>query len=258
MCSFLIYKKNKYNENDINKCIEKLKLRGPDKTNIIEVGDYIFVHNLLHVCGEITIQPFVDNNIVALFNGEIYNYKDFGDYKSDGYCLLPLYNQFGENFVKKLDGEFAIIIFDFNNNKIILSSDIFATKPLWYSIDNNDNSILISSLPSTFNFLNIKNKIKSNPNECISFDMKTFEKNNKISVYDFDLTQHKNNFDDWNKAFENAILKRTQNDKFKIGLCLSSGYDSGSIACVLEKYNIPFESYTITATENLNILNKKK
>jgi len=259
MCSFLVYKKNKFNEELIKKCIEKLKLRGPDYTNIIEYGEYIFIHNLLHICGEITIQPFIDNNIVLLFNGEIYNYKDFGDYKSDGCCLIPLYKEYGETFVTKLDGEFAIILFDFNKQEILLSSDIFSTKPLWYSINQNDNNfdISISSLPSTFDFLNIKNHQKSRPNECIILDMNDLSLKMKFNIYNFDLNQYKTNFDDWDIAFEKAILKRTNNNKFKIGLCLSSGYDSGSIACVLEKYNIPFESYTMTANENLDILNMR-
>jgi len=149
--------------------------RGPEDSKFVENKEYNFFmgfHRLaINGLNTNSNQPIVYKDIVLICNGEIYNYKDFGDYKSDGYCLLPLYNQYGEDFVKKLDGEFAIIIFDFNKNKIILSSDIFSTKPLWYSIDNNDNSILISSLPSTFTFLNIDNKIKSNPNECISLDM---------------------------------------------------------------------------------------
>lgn len=255
MCSFLIYKKNKFNEELIKKCIEKLKLRGPDFTNIIEYGEYIFVHNLLHICGEITIQPFVDDNIIALFNGEIYNYKDFGEYKSDGCCLIPLYKEYGENFVTKLDGEFAIIIFDLNRQEILLSSDIFSTKPLWYSTNQTD--ILISSLPSTFDILDIKDYKKSRPNECIIIDINNLSLKRTTSIYDFDLNQHKTDFNDWNIAFEKAILKRVNNNKFKIGLCLSSGYDSGSIACVLEKYNIPFESYTMTANENIDILNQR-
>lgn len=256
MCSFLIYKNNKFNGKIINKCIEKLKLRGPDLTNIFKLNDYIFIHNLLHICGEKTIQPFVENNIVCLFNGEIYNYKSFGDYKSDGECIIKLYNNYGMEFVKYLDGEFAIVIFDFDKKCIILSSDIFATKPLFYSINNEDKSILISSLPSTFDMTKTV-KIKSKPNECIKLDLENFKLINTTSVYNFDLNQHKTNFDDWNKAFENAVLKRVDIN-FKIGLCLSSGYDSGSIACVLEKYNKAFESYTITASENLEILNKRK
>ena len=47
-----------------------------------------------------TKQPFVDvdRGLVALFNGEIYNYLDFGDFQSDGECLLPLYLKSGTDF----------------------------------------------------------------------------------------------------------------------------------------------------------------
>ena len=31
---------------------------------------------------------FEKDDVVAVFNGEIYNYKDFGDYKTDGYDLI--------------------------------------------------------------------------------------------------------------------------------------------------------------------------
>ena len=146
MCSFLILPIEVYNKH--KKVNKHLKSRGPDATNIIEFNGYVFVHNLLHICGEKTLQPFVseEEKIIALFNGEIYNYQEFGEYKSDGECLLDLYQKYGEEFIKKLDGEFAIVIFDFKNNKIILSSDIFATKPLFYHIVNN--SIYISSLRS--------------------------------------------------------------------------------------------------------------
>ena len=90
-----------------------LKMRGPDNTNVIEEGDYTFLHNLLSMTGEFTIQPFVSEDIVCLYNGEIYNYEEFGNYKSDGECLIPLYKEFGETFTRKLTGEFAILLFDF-------------------------------------------------------------------------------------------------------------------------------------------------
>lgn len=94
MCSFLIYNyflvKNKLNK--INKF---LKLRGPDKTNVYKYKKYTFVHNILHITGELKIQPFIFKDIICLFNGEIYNFKDFNDnYKSDGQCLIPLYLQY--------------------------------------------------------------------------------------------------------------------------------------------------------------------
>ena len=79
-----------------------LKQRGPDSTNVIKVDNYTFLHNLLSMTGDFTTQPFVDDDIVCIYNGEIYNHKDYGDFKSDGECLIPLYKEFGTKFVKKL------------------------------------------------------------------------------------------------------------------------------------------------------------
>ena len=78
---------------DLQEVIEFLKRRGPDATNHLQYRGISFVHTLLSMTGKLTIQPFIDgeNDLVAFFNGEIYNYLDFGDYESDGQCILPLY-----------------------------------------------------------------------------------------------------------------------------------------------------------------------
>ena len=93
MCSFLILPIEIYNKIDINKINKKLKRRGPDNTNIIIHNGYVFIHNLLHMCGEKVNQPIFNKNkdILILFNGEIYNYLDFGNFISDVECLLYLY-----------------------------------------------------------------------------------------------------------------------------------------------------------------------
>ena len=76
---------------DLQKTIKFLKRRGPDHTEHKIINGYNFVHVLLSMTGEgLTIQPFVYDNIVILFNGEIYNYKDFGDFNSDGECIMNL------------------------------------------------------------------------------------------------------------------------------------------------------------------------
>ena len=95
MCSFLIFLKSLQGNKNIDKLNKLLKLRGPDYTNMIDFNNYTFLHNLLHICGKVTLQPFIKDNIVCLFNGEIYNYKSFGDIDSDGCCLIDLYLHFG-------------------------------------------------------------------------------------------------------------------------------------------------------------------
>ena len=62
-----------------------------------------------------------DGRYKLIFNGEIYNYKKFGDYESDGYCIIPLYKEYGPSFVKHLDGEFSICLFDFKEKQLMLS-----------------------------------------------------------------------------------------------------------------------------------------
>jgi asparagine synthetase B (glutamine-hydrolysing) len=250
MCSFLILLDKVCNNiHDLNKL---LKLRGPDKTNTLIKNNYIFLHNLLHICGELTLQPFIKDNIVCLFNGEIYNYKEFGNYNSDGKCLIELYQKYDQEFVKKLDGEFAIVIFDFNKNIVILSSDIFSTKPLFYCYDNG---FMICSFKSVLKNLTNKEILKLSNNTCIKFNLNG-EIIKTIDVYNFCTKQYKNNFDDWEKAFVKSILKRTNTTK-EIFITLSSGYDSGCIDLVLKNNKINFKSYTIKAAEKVETIKKR-
>ena len=58
------------------------------------------------------------------FNGEIYNYKEYAD--SEIEAIYRLYTKYGVEFIKKLDGMFAIAIYD---KKLFLFRDIFGKKP---------------------------------------------------------------------------------------------------------------------------------
>jgi len=229
--------------------------RGPDNTNIVSYNDIQFLHNLLHLTGELTIQPFHKNNIVALFNGEIYNYLHFGKYKTDGEIIIDLYEKYGNEFTKQLDGEYAVCLVDFNKNTILISTDPFACKPLWYEFTNG--KFCITSYNSQLTALGFNKGQKLYANSTIIHNLYTHEKIHEFENYEFDINQHKTNFDDWILAFENSIRKRTQNARYGIYLGLSSGYDSGAIACELLKQKIDFKSYTITGPENMDIVNDR-
>jgi len=71
MCGIIICNKEIKELDKINKFC---KNRGPDKTVITNINNFYFIHNLLHVTGDIIEQPIYRNNCVAIFNGEIYNY----------------------------------------------------------------------------------------------------------------------------------------------------------------------------------------
>ena len=213
-----------------------LKFRGPDHTNHMMHNSFTFIHNLLHLTGEKTIQPFIDkeNDVVCLFNGEIYNYKEFGrEYKSDGCCLLDVYKKYGNNFIKKLDGEFALALFDFNKEIFIISTDVFATKPLWYAFNEDTQKMGISTYKSALVRSELTDCIKLLPNTTLIYDLNYMELMEEKRVFNFNFRQNQYLYDNWCKAFIEAVRKRVNNNNYPVFVCLSSGYDSGAICCAL-------------------------
>ncbi len=229
MCGILVYK-----HSGNNFFIQK---RGQDFTNKVNRHGFTFIHNLLHVTGELTPQPYEEDGIIVLYNGEIYNHKFK---KSDGENLIPLYKKYGSDFPKYLDGEWAIALYDFNNKLALFVTDLFATKPLWR------NGLECASYESGVG----GKKIPANTIEIVHFDGQEESK----KIHQWDLRQYKDTYDDWIMAFEKAVRKRAVNGCF-IGL--SSGYDSGAIACELLKQKVDFKSYIIQGREDSEVLKQR-
>lgn len=250
MCGFGVTSRSKLSK--VNKFCQR---RGPDLTNSKTVNGIEFLHNLLHITGEVTPQPFVKDDIACTFNGEIYNYKEFGTYGSDGECLIDLYLSQGDEFIKSLDGEFAICLVDFKNNKVIIATDTFACKPLWYEF--NGSEFCAASYNSQLQGLGFNNgkKLKGNTTEI--YNLRTGQKVKDYVNRQFNLSQFKTSFDDWIEAFTLSIKKRTANTTHRMFCGMSSGYDSGAIACELQKQNANFKAYTITNNENPDVLNSR-
>jgi len=49
--------------------------------------------------------------------------------------------QYGKDYCTHLDGEYTIVIFDFEKNIFLLSSDLFKTKPLYYAKEGTNFGI---------------------------------------------------------------------------------------------------------------------
>lgn len=91
-------------------------------------------------------QPFYndDHSISVICNGEIYNYKELRSYlQQKGYIfkttcdievLLPLYLEHGVEFLKQLNGQFAIAIYDKRQQTLLLARDQLGICPLFYSL----------------------------------------------------------------------------------------------------------------------------
>jgi asparagine synthetase B (glutamine-hydrolysing) len=230
--------------------------RGPDLTNIHKSKDHVFLHNLLSITGEFTEQPFVEDDLVVMYNGEIYNYDTFGlDCKSDGEIITSLYKTHGAKFFKFLDGEFAIVIYDFSKRQVFIATDTFATKPVW--IGKDGERCIVASYESVIKSVGVKGVYKIPANSLFVLNLDTFELEKRFQIKQFDLDQHKDTFDDCLQAFSNSISKRTKNLREKVFIGLSSGYDSGVIACELNNQDVKFKSYSIKAQENEQIILKR-
>ena len=262
MCGILVTNKDiggldsNYLEKDI---LRTLVNRGPDYTSHKIINQkYHFIHTLLSMTGPATPQPFQDiqNEIYCTFNGEIYNFKQFGeDFVTDGECLIPLYKKYGLDFIKYLDGEFAIVLIDIRNNLLIVSTDTFGTRPLRMTINNKDFGI--STYQSCLDKISLNNSFHVPANTTYILDLTQLKLIEQKPVHVFDLNQFKYTFDDWETAFKKSITKRTQYAKCGIYIGMSGGYDSGAIACELTRQNIDFTAYSIANAEDPETLNNR-
>ncbi|CAE8594601.1 unnamed protein product [Polarella glacialis] len=249
MCSFLVTSWLISNLTAVNMFLVP---RGPDGTTTVQRGPFTFVHNLLHMTGERVQQPFVDDEVVAVYNGEIYNSRQVPEgvegrhkFRSDGECIVPSYRHLGPRFPKILDGEWALTLVDFAKRVAIVSADVFATKPLWYSLHEGfhaasyQSALLALGLPqeslrtaepNKVLVLNLDWRAEATPGPGVV----RAEEKESFAVHEFDLRQFKETTDDWQKAFRRAVWKRTAGSNHPAFVGLSSGYDSGALHLALE------------------------
>lgn len=230
MCGFMVHKGEGNNFYIKNRGIH---------TSEKDINGFKFFHSLLPITGEFTEQPFMNGDVVCLYNGEIYNHPFK---KSDGECLIPLYKSRGILFEQELDGEFAIALYDFKNDIALFITDPFGTKPLWR------NELECASYKSGVGGHQIT------PNTIEAVQISTEKELFRYNYHQWDWNQYKKTYDDWIRAFEKAIKKRAINDCF-IGL--SSGYDSGAINNELLKQGVDFKAYSVLNNENRDVILKR-
>lgn len=222
-----------------------LKKRGPDHTEVTVQDTYCSIHNLLHITGSKTIQPIYYNNLCVFFNGEIYNYPK--KFKSDT-LSLPYFLSDINKFHKNVDGEYSIVVFNKKTKKIYFFRDIFGTKPLYYSTENN--KLVISTLKTGLQGL-CENIQTVHPNSIYTYDLKSKALSIKYNIFKFDLNQKTTSLIKINCALKNAISKRIPKQNFCVGL--SSGIDSGTLA--LYSYKNKFSHYiSILNNENKQVI----
>lgn len=128
---------------------DKLVHRGPDSAGyFVDHSVALGFRRLSIIDLESGDQPIYneDGSVVLMCNGEIFNYLELKKVliqkghsfrtKSDVEVLLHLYEEHGVDFLDKINGQFAFVIYDRKNRSVFLARDHFGINPLYYTIVN--------------------------------------------------------------------------------------------------------------------------
>jgi asparagine synthase (glutamine-hydrolysing) len=134
----------------IHNMVRMLHHRGPDGTGVY-IDDHIGLgHARLSIIDiEGGRQPIhnEDESVWVVFNGEIFNYVELRQSlektghrfytHTDTEVIVHLYEQYQEEFVHHLNGQFAIALWDKNQKKLLLIRDRIGILPLFFTQQNN-------------------------------------------------------------------------------------------------------------------------
>jgi asparagine synthase (glutamine-hydrolysing) len=214
-----------------------------------------------------------------VFNGEIYNYIELKDTlqkqgytfktQSDTEVLMALYHRDKENCLQHLDGMFAFVIHDAQENTAFCARDRFGEKPFFYSYQQGQHfyfgsemkTLWAGGIPKKVNNKMMYNYLSfgytENPNELsetffdgciklihshyIKIDLNTLTIKIK-KYYDIDWKKidksitEKQTTEKFKELFYTSVSRRLRSD-VPVGSSLSGGLDSSLVVCVIDALN---------------------
>ncbi|MBA6399123.1 MAG: asparagine synthase (glutamine-hydrolyzing) [Colwellia sp.] len=223
-----------------------LRHRGPDWSGIYSSEHAILVHERLSIVDtEHGAQPLYNEdktNILAV-NGEIYNHKALAanltvDYQfqtgSDCEVILPLYKEFGVEFIDKLQGMFAFCLYNETNNSYLIARDHIGIIPLYTGYDEDGNFYVASEMKALMPICKTVSEfppghiLDSRVGELQKYYKRNWQQYSAIK----DNTTSKTKI---REALEESVKSHLMTD-VPYGVLLSGGLDSSLISAITQKF----------------------
>jgi len=136
--------------NVIKSMIGVLGHRGPDETGVYLDDQVALGHARLSIVDLTSgVQPIhnEDKTLWIIYNGEVFNYPELTETlqrkghrfytTSDTEVILHLYEEEGPECLSRLNGQWAMAIWDARKKELFLARDRIGIRPLYYAIFNN-------------------------------------------------------------------------------------------------------------------------
>ena len=271
-----LHSQKKVDERILTKMRDSLEHRGPDDKGLFMENNVGFGHRRLSVLDVSAAghQPFLsdDGRYVMVYNGEIYNFKDFyPELKSNGFdiktssdteVLLKLFQLYGSKMLNRLNGMFAFVIWDKKEKQLTAVRDRMGVKPLYYSFHNEtfyfaseQKGLFTAGVPLKmaqdgleeyiFNrFVAGENTLYENVKKVLPGHIMTLQDSGKVTTEKWwDLKKEIQNHQkienpvEWfRETFDDSVKLRMVSD-VPVGVLLSGGLDSSSILASLYRQN---------------------
>lgn len=224
---------------------KQIRHRGPDWNGIYVDNDAILAHERLAIVDPVSGgQPLFSQNkkLVLAVNGEIYNHGALRqltpnyDYQTGSDCevILGLYQSEGMAFIDKLNGIFAFVLYDADQNLFFAARDHMGVIPLYMGWDAQGTLYFASELKALEGQCN---KIEVfPPGHFYDGKQQKLIKWYDRSWRDFEaVKERETDIEQLREALESAVHRQLMSD-VPYGVLLSGGLDSSITSALAKKF----------------------
>ena len=260
MCSIMGFCDRGVTVSEFKRFFDRTISRGPDDSRIIDTGKGLLGFHRLAIMGlhPEGMQPFELDGSYVVCNGEIYCFPrlkkklmETGKYtfvsESDCEILLPLYKEYGTDMFRRLDAEFALILYDGDTQSYIAARDPIGIRPLYYGYDPH-GVIVFASEPK--NLVGLVGDIMPFPPGHYYKDGQFVCYSDIAAVDEVCMDDVETICSKIHEKLVKGIEKRLIADA-KVGFLLSGGLDS-SLVCAIaaRKSKEPIRTFAIGMSED--------